>query len=348
MTVRSERKKQHRRVALALAASLLIHLLILLVVAGYLLFVKPAVKRQPPAPKPPEPVELTIVPPPPEPPKPKQREFIDSAQGQLSEKAPENAAFESDRNMVAGSELPPESDAPVPTLHGDTSPGITLQAQNLSLGPSKQPAPFSKAAPARQAQPPSQAQPTPAEETKPSPTPQPTPRPEDSELALLDPARPKPQPQKPEPQKPQEQVRKPEEPSRPSAPSTPGFQPQRSVTRLTGGISSRGRASVNAVATPLGRYNKMLSDAIGSRWYYYVNDIIDFVNVGTVQLRFVVRADGRVENIRVLSNTSNQSLAICSTRAIVEAEIPPIPAEVARTLAGNKLEVDYSFTIGGR
>ncbi len=117
---------------------------------------------------------------------------------------------------------------------------------------------------------------------------------------------------------------------------------------MTGGISNRGQASLNAVATPLGRYKKMLSDAIGSRWYYYVNDMLDLVNVGTVQLRFIVRADGKVEGVKVLNNSSNESLASCSVRAIIEAEIPPMPKDVAQVLAGNKLEVDYSFTIVGQ
>ncbi len=59
-------------------------------------------------------------------------------------------------------------------------------------------------------------------------------------------------------------------PPQPSRPQTPGFQPERRVTRLTGGITNRGRASVDAIGTPLGRYKKAISDAIGSRWYYYV------------------------------------------------------------------------------
>jgi outer membrane biosynthesis protein TonB len=353
MTLREERKKEQRRVATALAVSLLIHLLLL---CAFLVFLsmKPALQKRAIAPKP-EPVELTMIPPP-EPPKPTpkpQKEFIDSSQSTMSEKKPEHADFESDQNSLAASQLPPQSTEQVPTLEGEKSPEISLQARDLILGPSKQPSPPTPASPAREAQPPTKEQakpePTPPEkqketkEAKPTPTPKPTPRPEDSELAMLDPSRPKPKP--PEPK---EEVRKPKEPSRPSVPRPPGFQPQERVTRLTGGISNRGPASMNAVATPLGRYKKMLSDAIGSRWYYYIQDMLDLVNVGTVQLRFVVRADGKVEGVKVLQNSSNESLASCSVRAIIEAEIPPIPKDVAAALAGNKLEVDYSFTIIGQ
>ncbi len=353
MTLREERKKERRRVATALAVSLLIHLLLLV---AFLIFLslKPSLQRAKTAPKP-EPVELTIIPPSEPTPTPKPRkEFIDSSQNTVSEKAPEQADFESDQNALAASRLPPQSDAQIPTLEGEKSPQVTLQSRDLSLGPSRQPSRPTPASEARQAQVAKEQekpkpQPTPPEkvkeekEAKASPTPKPTPRPEDSELALLDPARPKPKP--PEPQ---EEVKKPQKPSPPSRPQPPGFQPQERVTRLTGGISNRGNPSMNSVATPLGRYKKQLSDAIGSRWYYYIQDMLDLVNVGTVQLRFVVRADGKVEGVKVLQNSSNESLASCSVRAIIEAEIPPIPKDVAGALSGSKLEVDYSFTIIGQ
>jgi outer membrane biosynthesis protein TonB len=117
------------------------------------------------------------------------------------------------------------------------------------------------------------------------------------------------------------------------------------VTRIRGNISNRGRSSVAANATPLGRYKKMLSDAIGSRWYYYVNDQLGLLSVGTVEIKFIVRADGRAEAVRVVRNSSNESFASCSVRAIMEAEIPPIPEELVRTLEGGRIEIDYSFTI---
>jgi outer membrane biosynthesis protein TonB len=349
-SVREQRKKEHKRIAIALAVSLLIHLLIILV-AFLILALHPDLARKVlPQAQPEEPVEVTFLPPPTPP--PKEKDFIDSAEGQVSEKAPEHAAFESDRNTVAASELPPESNAPVPTLKGDEAPGLTLQAQNLSLGPAKQPAPPSSAAQARQQQKPEQKSPQKPEkpqpekekpqEAKATPTPRPTPRPEDAELALLDPARPRPQ------QPPKEETQKPQPPQQPSRPQTPGFQPERRVTRLTGGITNRGRASVDAIGTPLGRYKKALSDAIGSRWYYYVNDAMDMVSMGTVQLRFTVDAAGKVQNVRVLNNTANEALASVSVRSIIEAEIPPIPKDIAASLAGGQLEVDYSFSIVGR
>ncbi len=45
---------------------------------------------------------------------------------------------------------------------------------------------------------------------------------------------------------------------------------------------------------------------------------------------------------------ANEALASVSVRSIIEAEIPPIPKDIAPTLAGGQLEVDYSFSIVGR
>ncbi len=342
-----ERRAERRRVGIALAVAVLIHLLIVLAAIVILSLTPDWPKAAAPEAAAPEPVELTIIPPPELP--PEQKEFFDSAEGEVAEEAPENPLLESDQNTLAATTLPAESNTVAPTTDGTEETGLTLTARDLSLGPAQQPSPSAPALPPRDAQPPApEAAPpeavNPAErpqsEEKPKPTPKPMP--EDSELAMLDPSQPPPPESEP-------RTTPPEPPSPPSRPQPPAFQPETRVTRLTGGISNKSdRASMAAVATPLGRYKKMLSDAIGSRWYYYVNDMIDLVNVGTVQLRFRVRQDGSVEGVQVLRNSSNESLASCSVRAIIEAEIPPMPKDVAATLAGSKLEIDYSFTIVGR
>ena len=89
----------------------------------------------------------------------------------------------------------------------------------------------------------------------------------------------------------------------------------------------------------------MLSDAIGSRWYYYVTEQLGLLNVGTVEVRFLVRENGNVERVQVLRNSSNESFAACTVRAIMEADIPPIPKELVPMLEGSRIEIEYSFTI---
>ena len=156
-----------------------------------------------------------------------------------------------------------------------------------------------------------------------------------SQLALREaPARPK-----------TEDRAKPAPTAQPKPQAASGFQPETRITRIRGSISNRGKASVDAAATPLGRYKKMVSDAIGSRWYYYVNDQIGLLNIGTVEIRFIVSSNGKVGGVKVLSNTSNESFASVSVNSIIEAEIPPIPDEVAKLLVNGRLEIDYTFTI---
>jgi TonB family protein len=180
-----------------------------------------------------------------------------------------------------------------------------------------------------------------APEPKAEPTVEPKPTPKlDTELALLEPPKPKTTP-RPQPEKAVQQRKE----QKQQVPQPPGYQPQTRITRIRGNISNRGRSAVSATATPLGRYKKMLSDAIGSRWYYYVSDNIALLNVGTVEIRFVVRETGKVEKVEVLRNSSNESFAACSVRAIMEAEIPPIPKELVPMLESGRIEIDYSFTI---
>ena len=70
----------------------------------------------------------------------------------------------------------------------------------------------------------------------------------------------------------------------------------------------------NAVGTPLGRYKKLLEDAIGSRWYYYMEAKIDLISIGTAHVEPWIR-DGSVRNLRMTSNTANEaSASICCAR----------------------------------
>jgi TonB family protein len=102
---------------------------------------------------------------------------------------------------------------------------------------------------------------------------------------------------------------------------------------------------VAAEATPIGRYKKAMADAIGSRWYYYVNERMGLLSIGTVSVSFKVTESGTVKDLRVTSSTSNSSLTDCTLRSIMEAKIPPITPDVAATLQNGCLEIDYSFTI---
>ena len=317
-------REEHRRKAIgALIVSLIVHCLIILLVS-LALTIRPPVF----VPRPEEtPVELTLV----ELPQAQQDEkpsYVETSESQSSDKPPENAPFESDKDTQAAAPLPASGDAPVPTQDGQEKPGLSFENKEYTAGPQARAS--TPAVEAREAVAP---EPTaePQEEPKPTPTPS-------AELALLQPPKPK---SSPRPQSATRAERKQEQ----QVSQPPGYQPQTRITRIRGNISNRGRSAVSATATPLGRYKKMLSDAIGSRWYYYVSDKIALLNVGTVEIRFIVRESGKVEKVQVLRNSSNESFAACSVRAIMEAEIPPIPKELVPMLESGRIEIEYSFTI---
>src|SRR5205085_198228 len=92
----------------------------------------------------------------------------------------------------------------------------------------------------------------------------------------------------------------------PQQPSS-SYRREQSKTRLQGNISNRGIASVNALGTPLGRYQKMVYDAIGSRWYGLIDQNRDRVNIGTVHVEFVVDRGGRITKLRILENSADES-----------------------------------------
>jgi TonB family protein len=318
------REEDRRRSVGALIASLVVHLLIILLVALALSFRSPLFVRQADE----APVELTLMAPPKSAPQ-QQPSYVETTESQRAEKPPEERVFESDKDTHAASPLPATGDAPIPTQDGQESPALSFENKEYTAGPQAHP---STPVPPRQ-----EAAAEPEAEAQAEPKFRQT---ESTQLALLEPkpkSTPRPQPAKTAKRQEQEQ--------KTQAPQPPGYQPQTRITRIKGNISNRGRSAVSATATPLGRYKKSLSDAIGSRWYFHVSDQIELLNVGTVEIRFVVRENGKVERVQVLRNSSNESFAACSVRAIMEAEIPPIPKELIPMLEGGRIEIEYSFTI---
>jgi outer membrane biosynthesis protein TonB len=118
------------------------------------------------------------------------------------------------------------------------------------------------------------------------------------------------------------------------------YRRQKDRTNIAGNITNRGISSVNALGTPLGRYQKIVADSIGSRWYTYVDQKRDLINIGTLRLRFVVDRSGRVKNLRVTENSSNEAFASVCVQSVLEAHLPPIPEDVAQSLPPDGLEVE--------
>ena len=317
-----------------------------------------------------KPLEIELVPLPPEPPKlftlseRDKPEYLDSTGLAKVEKPPEKPTFESDQDMIAAGMNAPTGAAPLPSMGGRKDMSFTnFKTQNALLG--VKPELFPDIALA--------ATPTPATPIyKPQPVPQRKPdqpkpaEPEKAPANLRDdlkevempnehqfpvpkkkPPTPTPEPIMP-PAKPQPSTELaklvPPAPKPAEAPK-PAYQPDQLQTKIEGSISNRGAASVDAVKTPLGVFKKKISEAIGSRWHYYMKQQNDLVTVGLARVTFFVTKDGRVQDVRVIDNSSNDIFAFACKRSILEAELPPAPPEAFDAMKDERMEITFTFNL---
>jgi outer membrane biosynthesis protein TonB len=135
------------------------------------------------------------------------------------------------------------------------------------------------------------------------------------------------------------------EPSAASAQTRSAYRSFKERTRIAGRITNHGVSSVNALGTPLGRYQKSILDAIGSRWYAFVERQMDLISIGTTRVVFVVDRSGHVKNLKVVENSSNEALANVCIQSIQDAQLPPMPDELAAMLPAEGMDVDLPFTV---
>jgi outer membrane biosynthesis protein TonB len=226
-----------------------------------------------------------------------------------SKKAPEpkDKTFESNANSIGASELAAAGQLPLPSQTGKDQPLMDFENQQYSLD--------SKGA---------QAQQKPASQQKAAkPAAQPEPVTAAEQFALLT----------------QKSAAALDAAAASSQPQS-AYRRQKQRTNIAGNITNRGISSVNALGTPLGRYQKIVADSIGSRWYTYVEQKRDLINIGTLRLRFVIDPSGRVKELKVTENSSNEAFASVCVQSVLEAHLPPIPEDVVKTLPPEGLEVD--------
>jgi hypothetical protein len=222
-----DRKQEARKVLWAFLAALFVHLVVAYSLATWGGIFSPALPVSE------KPVELTIVdlstPPPIV---PKNSAFMETDESKQSAEQPKEKTFESNANSIAASQLPAAGGIPLPSQQGKDRPSVDLETHQYSLAnEGAQPRPSA----------------APQESPRPSEAPQPTPISEAEQFAML---RSTPTPA-----------------VRPSAVPTPeqprsSYRAQKQQTRLSGSITNRGASSVNALGTPLGRYQKILYDSV--------------------------------------------------------------------------------------
>jgi outer membrane biosynthesis protein TonB len=266
-----------------------------------------------------------------------------------SEKAPEAAVFQSSQNMRAASERPGDGSIPLPSQDGANLPFTQFKNQSSRNGTPRdseaaaEPAPPAKAPPT--------ADPRAVSEPKvPAYRVNPMPQKEVETLARLEPTKKTPLPLPDEPASPPDAVKPPEPANDPQRGQPPqpqrsdAFQPELRKTRVEGNISNRGRPAVDAIRTPLGVYRQKLGAQIHSRWNYYRAQTADLHALGTVRIRFFVDRSGKIQDVAIIENNSNQTFGDVCERSVREAEIPPPPRDL-ELMKDGRLEMVFSFTL---
>jgi outer membrane biosynthesis protein TonB len=236
----------------------------------------------------------------------KNSQFIETDESKNAPE-PKDKTFESNANSIGASELAATGELPLPSQAGKDRPLMDFETNPHSLE-TKGAQPQQNAAPQQNAKP--DAQPT-------------APITAAEQFALLT-------------QKSAAAL----DAAKASSQAQSAYRRQKERNNIAGNITNRGISSVNALGTPLGRYQKIVADSIGSRWYTYVDQRRDLISIGTLRLRFVVDRSGRVKNLKVTENSSNQAFASVCVQSVLEAHLPPIPDDVAQTLPPEGLEVE--------
>lgn len=229
------------------------------------------------------------------------------------EKPPEHPAFESHENTEASSELPATGSLPLPTQEGVESEGVELKTSETLGRKTPDSTVTAEAAPT------TTPTPSPTGSTSvdaPAVTPMATASSDRPVMGILS-----------------------------SSAKTQSESSGAHPSMIHGAISNKGKSSVTAEATPLGRYKKNLADAISSHWYYAIDQRMELLSFGTATVIFYVTQNGKVEELRIISNSSNQTFADCCIESITGAKLPSIPPEIAQTLDRGRLEIEYRFTI---
>jgi outer membrane biosynthesis protein TonB len=221
--------------------------------------------------------------------------------------------------MLVAKATPPPNILSVPEANSDQIP-IFLNRRSDPNAPkylaTQQPDPEPKPTPAPTATPP--PKPTPVSTAQPTPSQLPTPTPTD--------AGPK------APSRPLSVIEAKLEtkPLQPKPVPNPGYSPQMRRTKVNGAAMPAGGDGVDSVATPLGRYKKAVSSAVGSRWNYYIQQRMSLLQTGKVTAIFSLDARGKVRSFRIEENTSNRAHAALIEQCVREAEFDAPPPEALR------------------
>ena len=96
---------------------------------------------------------------------------------------------------------------------------------------------------------------------------------------------------------------------------------------------------------PLKQYKAEVFARMNVVWSRLTARYTDQLAEGTIKIRFRLQPDGRVLNLRVVSNSGNQALSDIATRTVQQTKIPPIPLAVLAELPEGYISFDLNFKV---
>ena len=124
-----------------------------------------------------------------------------------------------------------------------------------------------------------------------------------------------------------------------------GFSPDELQNTTNGTLTNLGQNAVDAEGTAAGAYKKKVKQEISRKWHSYRVQHGDFVSYGILKLECRVDRHGKVHDLRVVENDANSVLAEFSLKAILNADLPAMPDEVAEELGPLGLQLKYDIII---
>ncbi|MDB6138792.1 MAG: hypothetical protein JWO94_1864 [Verrucomicrobiaceae bacterium] len=114
---------------------------------------------------------------------------------------------------------------------------------------------------------------------------------------------------------------------------------------ITNNGATSGELSVNAEATPLGKFRSAVTSAVEKKWNEYRLKHAGAVTSGFLRLHFFVNRAGHVEEPEFVEKSSDPLIQDFTLDAILAAELPPIPQDVLPFAEEGRIPFEYSIII---
>ena len=124
-----------------------------------------------------------------------------------------------------------------------------------------------------------------------------------------------------------------------------GFQTFTRKNATNGTLSNLGENGVDAEESAAGRYEASVRQAIAKKWHSLRAKNGDFVTYSFLKLRCRVDRNGKVHDLEVVEKKANSVVTSFSLEAIMKADLPKMPDDVAVEYGPTGLELNYDIFI---